>query len=267
MDEPTDIELNEKLSHQMVTELQRAVDALMAGDKSPMLAFMSNDTQKSAGTFPDVWRQAAAHLMGCAPTRISERSRQTAKELIVTLMFQEGGALTPRLAMKLVELGRATSAPAESVGAKEGTPTSLSLHRFEVLARALRPTSRPTTTDPDPMQPVQPMQPLQALLHLSTNQRALGKLAGILLDTGDCTHRRFDRPYFDGNGAFSVLSQQVLLDRVRYGFSIRSGISQGGWEQGDLESLIDIVEDVAEALVGDKRRITWQDNVSDDLEG
>jgi len=94
---------------------------------------------------------------------------------------------------------------------------------------------------------------VEAWKALLDNDAALSKLRGILLDTGDRTIRRFDRPYFDGNGPRSALAGQVLLDRVRYGLSTMSGVNQGGITEAEARPIMeDIVQDVAMALLGEK---------------
>lgn len=84
---------------------------------------------------------------------------------------------------------------------------------------------------------------------LRASGSACSKLRGILLDTGDVTVPRFERPYFDGNGTSSTLQAQVLLDRVRYGFSVSSGVSQGSLTEEEARPILEaIIRDVAVAF-------------------
>lgn len=134
---------------------------------------------------------------------------------------------------------------------------------FEI-ARSLFPTS---TGDGSPrewslrMNPSSTQEIQEAWDSLTESRTAHNKLRGILLNTGDVTVRRFNKLYFDGNGAMSCLNQQVLLDRVRYGTSLLSGLAQGADVKNADEMLQDIVRDVAVALTG--RTITFGDEVDD----
>ena len=85
---------------------------------------------------------------------------------------------------------------------------------------------------------------------LLEDDKIAAKLSGILLDTGDVKNRSFDRMWFGGNGAYSTLREQILLDRIRYGTSLISGWNQGAQIENVEQILQDIVQDVAVALTG-----------------
>jgi hypothetical protein len=65
------------------------VDALLAGSPESLQAFLADDKEKSEGGFPDLWREAAAHLFKCDPTAVNQRMRFAVKHSAYFLLHGE----------------------------------------------------------------------------------------------------------------------------------------------------------------------------------
>lgn len=92
--------------------------------------------------------------------------------------------------------------------------------------------------------------------------KKMGRLRGVLLDTGNVSKRRFESQHFDGMGQWSLYASRVLHDRLAFGLSELSGLQQynemrigeGGYDPEDpavtAEVIRDVVRDIALALTG-----------------